>query len=106
MDQNFFKQMVVDLTQTGCAHRTAKLVEHPHIGNRKPIWQIGKAAPLLLLGQGTNQGVEAKGARQQNQQVHTPELSGAETQSSTFALLSREMLVNELIGHMRRENTQ
>lgn len=106
MDQKFPKQMVVDLTKTPRAQGAAKILEHAHIRNRKPIGQMGKAAPLLLLGQATDQRIEAKGARQQNQQMHTPELSGAETQSPTLATLANEPFVDELIRDMRGENTQ
>lgn len=106
MDQKFPKQMVVDLAQTGRAQGAAKIVEHAHIRDGKPIGQMGKAAPLLLLGQATDQRIEAKGARQQNQQMNTPELSGAETQSPPFPTLASEPFVDEFVGDMRRKNTQ
>jgi hypothetical protein len=106
VDQNFPKQMVVDLTKTARTQGATKIIEHAHIRNRKPIGQMGKAPPLLLLGQGTDQCIEAKGARQQNQQMNTPELSSAETESPTLAALSNETFVDELIRDMRRENTQ
>lgn len=104
MNQKFPKQIVVDLAQTGRAQSAAKIVEHTHIWNSKPIGQMGKAAPLLLLGQATDQGIETKGARQQNQEMNTPELSGTETQSPALAPLSSETFVDEFIRDMRREN--
>ena len=104
--QKFPKQMVVDLPKTGRAQGAAKLIEHAHIRDSKPIGQMGKAAPLLLLGQATDQRIETKGTCQQNQQMNSPELSGAETKSPALAALASETFVDEFIRDVRGENTQ
>ena len=92
--------MVVDLAKTRRAQGATKIVEHAYIRHSQPIGQMGKAPPLLLLGQTTDQRIETKGARQQNQQVNTPELSSAETASPSLATLASETLVDEFVGDM------
>jgi hypothetical protein len=41
--------MAIDLAKTADAQRPPKIVEHAHIGNRKPVRQVGKPAPGLLF---------------------------------------------------------
>lgn len=93
--------MVVDLAKTSRAQGATKIVEHVPIRDSKPIGQLGKAPPLLLFGQATEQRIETEGARQQNQQMNTPELSGAEMASPSLATLVSEPFVDEFIGNMR-----
>jgi hypothetical protein len=98
--------MIIDLAKTARTQCPAKIVEHTRIGNRKPIGQMRKATPLLLLAQAPNKRIEAERAGEQNQHVNTPELSGAEAQATTLATLTRKALVDEIIWNMRRENPQ
>src|SRR5258708_4485598 len=98
--------MVVDLAKTPRTKGTTKIIEHAHIRDSKPIGQMSEAAPLLLFGQAPDQPIETKSARQQNQQMNTPELSGAETQSPPLATLASEPFVDEFVGNMRREHPQ
>lgn len=98
--------MVVDSAETRGPQAPAKLVEHAHIRDCKTIGQMREAAPLLLLGQAADQRIEAKGAREQNQQMNTPKLSGAEASATALATLPSEALVDEIIRDIRRENSQ
>jgi hypothetical protein len=67
---------------------------------------VGKPAPLLLFWQATDEGIETKSARQQNQQVNPPQLSRAEAQPPPLTPLPGETLIDEIIGNMRRQNPQ
>jgi hypothetical protein len=98
--------MVVDLTETGHAQAAAKITEHAHIRNRKTIGQMCEPTPLFLLGQGADQRIETKRAREQNHQMHTPKLSGVEAEAATFAALPRKAIVDEIVWNMWRENAQ
>jgi hypothetical protein len=98
--------MVVDLAKAADAQRPPKIVEHANIRNRRPVGQVGKPAPLLLFWQATDEGIETKGASQQNQQVNSPQLSRAEAQTSPLTPLPCETLIDEVIGNMRRQNAQ
>lgn len=104
--QKFPKQMVVDLAETARPQAPPKIVEHAHIRNGKTIGQMREAAPLFLLGQAADQRIETKRAREQNQQMNTPELSRAETSATALAPLPREALIDEIIRNIRRENSQ
>jgi hypothetical protein len=96
--------MVVDLAKAADAQRPPKIVEHTNIGNRRPVGQVGEPAPLLLFWQATDEGIETKSARQQNQQVNPPQLSRAEAQPPPLTPLPGETLIDEIIGNMRRQN--
>jgi hypothetical protein len=98
--------MVVDLAKTAYAQRPSKIVEHTHIGNRRPVGQVGKPAPLLLFWQATDECIETKSPSKQNQQVNSPQLSRAEAQTPALAPLPGETLIDEIIGNMRRQNPQ
>ena len=98
--------MVVDLAKAADAQRPPKIVEHPHIGNCRPVGQAGKPAPLLLFWQATDEGIETKSPSQQNQQVNSPQLSRTEAQTPTLTPLPGETLIDEIIGNMRRQNPQ
>lgn len=98
--------MVVDLAKAAYAQRPPKIVEHTHIGNRGPVGQVGKPAPLLLFWQATDECIETKSPSQQNQQVNSPQLSRAEAQTPTLTPLPGETLIDEIIGNMRRQNPQ
>lgn len=98
--------MVVDLAKAADTQRPPKIVEHTHIGNRRPVGQVGKPAPLLLFGQATDEGIETKSPGKQNQQVNPPQLSRAEAQTPALTPLPGETLIDEIIGNMRRQNAQ
>jgi hypothetical protein len=62
INQQFPKQMIVNLSKTACAQTPAKIVEHPRIRKRQPIGQMRKATPLFLFFQAADKCVEAERA--------------------------------------------
>jgi hypothetical protein len=54
MVQKLPEQMIVDLAKTARAKTPSEIMEHANIGNGKPIGQMRKATPLLLLRQATD----------------------------------------------------
>jgi len=104
--EQFPNQVVIDLAKTSHTQRPPKIVKHADIGNRKSVGQVRESAPGLLLGQATDESIETKSTREQNQQVNAPQLSRAEAQTPTFAPLPCKALIDELIGNMRRKNSQ
>jgi hypothetical protein len=67
MLEHFPNQTVIDLAKASHAQRPPKLVKHAHIGNRKSVGQVREAAPGLLFRQATDESIETKSTRKQNQ---------------------------------------
>jgi hypothetical protein len=106
MVKHFPNQAVIDLSKTSHAQRPPKLVKHAYIGNRKSVGQVRESAPCLLFRQATDKSIETKSTREQNQQVNSPQLGRTKAQTPAFAPLSRKALIDEIIGDMRRKNSQ
>lgn len=106
MGQQLPKQMMVDLAKAAHPQRPPKIIEHVCLGNRKAVGQARKFTPWLLLPQAADERIETKSASEQNQQVDAPQLGRVEARAPTFAPLSREALINEIIGNVRGENPQ
>jgi hypothetical protein len=64
--QQRFQQVLVDLAKAAHTHTSPELVEHPYIRDGLAIGQMGKAAPILLLGQHLDQQVEGMDGTQQS----------------------------------------
>jgi hypothetical protein len=58
LGQQRFQQVLVDLAKAAHTHTSPELVEHPYIRDGLAIGQMGKASPILLLGQHLDQQVE------------------------------------------------
>jgi hypothetical protein len=106
MLEKFPNQVMVNLAKTSHTQRPPKIVKHAGIWNGKAVGQARKSAPRLLLPQATDERIETKSTREQNQQVNSPQLSRTEAQTPAFASLSRKALIDEIIGNMRRKNSQ
>jgi hypothetical protein len=106
MVEHFPNQAVIDLAKTSHPQRPSKLVQHAYIRNRKSVGQVREPAPGLLLGQATDESIETKSTRQQNQQVNPPQLGRTEAQTPTFPPLSRKVLIDEIIGNKGGKNSQ
>ena len=63
------QQLLVDLPQAADAAALPELVEHPHIGHGLAVGQMGKAAPVSLLGQQPDQVVEGVDRREHAQKM-------------------------------------
>ena len=77
MDQRL-EQHLIDLPQSPHAHASAKRVEDANVGHLVAVPQSGESAPGALLGEQNAKQVERMDRRQQSQQMHAPELCGAE----------------------------
>jgi hypothetical protein len=104
--EKFPNQVIVNLAKTSHPQPSPKIVKHAYIGNRKSVGQVRESAPDLLLGQATHERIETKSTREQNQQVNSPQLSRAEAQTPAFAPLSCKARIDEIIGNIRRKNSQ
>jgi len=58
------EQLLVDPPQTADPAALPKLIQHPHVGHRLAIGQLGKAAPVALLRQQADQMVERMDRRE------------------------------------------
>ena len=103
MGQQRFQQVLVDLAKAAHTHTSPELVEHPYIRDGLAIGQMGKASPILLLGQHLDQQVEGMDGTQQSQLVQTPQLRGTELASSPTPWAAREQLVDKIVRHVRRK---
>jgi hypothetical protein len=82
--------LVVDSTQAADAASLPKLVQHPDIGHRLAIGQVGEATPGPLLGQQPHQMVESMDRGEHAQQMHPIQLGGTQLPAPAATTTERE----------------
>jgi hypothetical protein len=95
------KQMSIDPAQTVHADLCAKLMEHP--SGWQGAAQSGEAPPAGLLGKLCEQEIERVCAGQQRQEMHPPELRGAQVMPPPASGLPWQKFGNEIVGHKLTE---
>jgi hypothetical protein len=78
----------------------AKRIEDADIGHAMAMAQSGKGAPSALLGQHRPEQIERMYRCQKRQQMHAPELGGAELPARTAHGTSVPMLVDKVVGNV------
>lgn len=97
LDQRL-ENRLVDLPHSHDPHPSAKGVEDPNVGRAMAMAQAGKISPRALLGQQLGQQIERMHRRQQRQQMHAPELGGAELPARAAKGTCVPMFVDEIVG--------
>lgn len=95
------EQMGVDAAQGIHASLRAELMEHP--GRGASAAQPGKAPPAGLLGKLGDQKIERVCAGQQRQQMHPPELRGAQAMPPPARGGAGKKIGDEIVGHQLAE---
>ena len=90
--------MLVDASQPAHAHLLAELRKHPR--RRKISPQPGKASPGGLFGQLRHDQVQGVGGGEHRQQMHAPELGGAQAMPPATGAVTRTNPGDEVIGHI------
>ena len=96
--QQAAQQILVDPPQPAHAHLLAELGKHPRARELSP--QPGEAAPGRLFGQLCHDQVEGVGGGQHRQQMHAPELSGAQAMPPATGSSARTQSGNEVIRNI------
>jgi hypothetical protein len=96
----------VDLPQSQDPHAGAKGVEDANIGSALAMAQPGEIPPSALLGQQLGQQVERMHGGQQRQQMHAPELGGAELPTRAADGTCAPALVDEVVGNVWIEQVE
>lgn len=99
-----FQQVLIDPAQAADSDLPPKLVQHPHAG---PLFaQPAEPSPGRLFGQLGHDQIERMGRSQQRQQVPAPQLRRAQSTPSSAGELARAQIVDEVVGHIRRDQVQ
>jgi hypothetical protein len=92
-------QLIVDLAQAAHAQARPELVEHPHIGEARPMRQSRKGTPGALFGQQRQDLVERVSRREHRQQMSSPELGSAEIRTWSSGRTHIPMFVDKVVGN-------
>jgi hypothetical protein len=92
------QQMLVDPPQPAHAHLLAELREHSR--RRKLPPQPGEPSPIGLFGQLRHDQVQGMGGGHHGQQMHAPELCGAQVMPSPPGESARTKPGDEVVGHI------
>lgn len=96
--QQAAQQMLVDPPQPAYPHLLAELREHPR--RREMAAQPGEPSPGRLFGQLRHDQVQGVGGGQHRQQMHAPELCGAQVMPPPSGESARTNSGDEVIGHI------
>jgi hypothetical protein len=106
LGQHRHQQLLIDAPQTADATALPKLVQHPHIGHRLAVGQLGKTTPVALLGQQSDQVVERVDRRKHAQKVDAIQLCRIVLLASATPTMPRHQLVDKAVRDIRREQFQ
>jgi hypothetical protein len=90
--------MLVDPSQPAHAHLLAELGKHPRRREISP--QPGETPPGGLFGQLRHDQVQGVGRGEPRQQMHAPELGGAQAMPPATGEVTRTNSGDEVIGHI------
>lgn len=102
--QQAAQQMLVDPPQPAHAHLQTELREHPRTGEMAA--QPGEPAPGGLFGQLCHDQVQGMSGGQHRQQMHAPELGGAQAMPPATGNSARTQSSNEVIWNIIRKHFQ
>lgn len=96
--QQAAQQMLVDPPQPAHAHLLAELRKHPRARELSP--QPGEPSPGGLFGELRHDQVQGPGGGQHRQQMHAPELGGAQVMTPSAGESTWKKSGDEVIGHV------
>jgi hypothetical protein len=99
--QQGFQEPLVDLAQPAGTGTFPKLVEHPGIRHGLPVGQPGKAAPVPLLWQHSQQLVESMDRSQNAQQMDAIQLGRAQLLSPPPTSVAWHQIVDKAVRNIR-----
>jgi hypothetical protein len=99
LDQRL-EDRIVDLPQSHHAQAGAKRVEEANVGHSMAMAQPGERTPGALFWQQVHQQIERMHGSQQRQQMHAPELGGAELPARATVRTPVPAFVDEVVRNV------